>query len=152
MAQTAFEAIKTFISVRHMREGQTFSFASMQIRYPHHDELRDALAQMTSDGLVEALPELQYKITQAGFTEFCGGVTPSEEDAIKAILDEIAARGLKPGKNFLWEPLEKGLHEKHLGPTELQPALEKLVGKGWLAAGMAPGFYKLTEAGFAGLK
>jgi hypothetical protein len=146
MAQSAYEAITTFITVRHMREGDTFPFASMQIRYPKHDELRDALAKMAGEGLIEPLPDLQYKITKAGFTTFIGSA-PSEEDAIKAVMDEIGARGLKPGKSFLWEPLQKGLHEKHLGPTELQPALEKLLANGWLAAGMAPGFYKLTEAG-----
>ncbi len=146
MAQSAFEAITTFITVRHMREGETFSFASMQIRHPDHDGLRTTLAKMAGDALIEDLGNGSYKLTKAGFAQFVGAA-PSEEDAMKALLAEIASRGLKVGKSFLWQPLQDSLREKHLGPAELKPALEKMLGSGWLADGPAPGFYRLTEAG-----
>ncbi len=146
MASTAAEAITTFITVRHMREGETFSFASMQIRHPDHDGLRTTLAKMTGDGLIEDLSDGSYRLTKAGFAKLVGA-PPSAEDALKALLAEIAARGMKPGKSFLWAPVQDSLRSKHLGPDELKPALDKMLGNGWLTDGPAPGFYKLTDAG-----
>jgi hypothetical protein len=150
MATTALEAIGHFIAARHMREGETFAFASLQIRYPNVGELRAALAKMGEDGMIENLPDGPYRLTKAGYMQFFGE-PPSEDDAIKAIMAEIAMRGIKTGKSFLWMPLQEQLRSKHFGADDLKPALEKICDKHWLEAGSIPGFYRLTEAGFAAL-
>ena len=94
------EAINHFIKARGFREGETFLFASLQIRYPHPDELRAVLKQMGEDGVIENASEGSYKMTMAGYVKFFGA-PPSEDDTIKAIMTEIGTRGIKIGKSLI---------------------------------------------------
>ncbi|WP_020174014.1 hypothetical protein [Methyloferula stellata] len=151
MAATAVEAINHFINARGFREGETFSFASLQIRYPHQDELVAALKQMGDEGVIEDATAGSYKMTKAGYVKFFGA-PPSEDDTIKAIMNEIGARGIKVGKSFLWAPLQESLQLKRFRDGDLKPALDKIVGSGWMANAPMPGFYKLTEAGLAAFR
>jgi hypothetical protein len=150
MAATALEAINHFINARGFREGETFSFASLQIRHPHQDELLAALKKMGEEGLIEEVPTGTYKMTKAGYVKFFGE-PPSEDDTIKAIMGEIATRGIKVGKSFLWTPLQDSLQLKRFRADDLKPALDKIFNNHWLENAPLPGFYKLTEAGFAAL-
>jgi hypothetical protein len=150
MAATAVEAINHFINARGFREGESFSFASLQIRYPHQDELVAALKQMGEEGVIEDAAAGSYKMTKAGYVKFFGA-PPSEDDTIKAIMNEIAARDIKVGKSFLWAPLQESLQLKRFREGDLKPALDKILGSGWIANAPMPGFYKLTEAGLAAL-
>jgi len=150
MASTAREAITHFINARGFREGETFSFASMQIRYPHHDELKDALVRMGEDGLIEEGPAGTYKMTKTGYLKFFGE-PPSEDDTIKAIMAEIATRGTKAGKSFLWSPLQETLRLKRFREADITPALDRILSHRWLEKAPMPGFFKLTEAGLAEL-
>jgi hypothetical protein len=150
MASTAAEAINHFINARGFREGETFSFASLQIRYPHQDELLAVLTKMGDEGLIENVPAGPYKMTKAGYVKFFGE-PPSEDDTIKAIMSEIATRGIKVGKSFIWAPVQESLVLKRFRDGDLKPALEKICNNRWLENAPMPGFFKLTEAGFAAL-
>jgi hypothetical protein len=150
MAATAIEAISHFIIARHFREGETFSFASLQIRHPHQDELLAALKQMSEDGTIEEASPGTYKMTKAGHLTFFGE-PPSEADTIKAIMSEIAARGVKAEKRFLWMPLQETLILKGFRTGDLTPALDTIVSNRWFETAPLPGFFKLTEAGFKAL-
>jgi hypothetical protein len=150
MAQSAIEAISHFINARGFREGETFSFASLQIRHPHQDELLAALKQMGDEGVIEDASAGSYKMTKAGYVKFFGA-PPSEDDTIKAIMGEIATRGIKVGKSFLWTPLQETLQLKRFRDGDLKPALDKIFNNRWLEKAPMPGFYKLTEAGLAAL-
>ncbi len=127
MAATALEAISNFINARGFREGETFAFASLHIRYPHQDELLAALKNMGEEALIEEVPTGTYKMTKAGYAKFFGA-PPSEDDTIKAIMTEIATRGIKVGKSFLWAPLQESLQLKRFRDGDLKPALDKIVG------------------------
>jgi len=150
MASSALEAITNFITSRNIREEETFSFASLQIRYPHRDELLAVLEQMSKDGLIENAPEGPFKLTKTGYVKFFGN-PPTEDDTINAIMDEIATRGVKAGKTFLWMPLQERLELKRFRAADLKPALEKIFSDHWLEKAAAPGFFRLTEAGFVAL-
>jgi hypothetical protein len=150
MAATAAEAINHFIEARGFREGETFLFASLQIRYPHQDELRAVLKQMGEDGVIENASEGAYKMTMAGYVKYFGA-PPSEDDAVKAIMTEIGARGVKIGKSFIWAPLQESLVLKRFRDGDLKPALEKILTNRWLENASMPGFYRLTEDGFTAL-
>ncbi len=151
MVLTAAEAINNFITSRNIREGETFSFASLQIRYPHQDELLAILAEMGKEGLIEDMSGGSYKLTNGGYIKFFG-TPPSEDDTIKAIMSEIATRGIKAGKAFIWMPIQERLELKRFRPGEIKPALEKIFNNHWLEKAPAAGFYKLTEAGSNALK
>jgi hypothetical protein len=151
MASSALEAIVHFITARKLREGETFSFASLQIRHPNHDELAAALDEMGKEGLIENMSDGTFKLTKTGSMKFFGE-SPSEEDAIKAIMSEIATRGIKAGKSFLWTPMQKQLELNRFREGDLKPALEKIFNNRWLENAPAPGFFKLTQAGFEALK
>ena len=150
MAATAGEAIDHFIIARGFREGESFSFASLQIRYPHQDELHAALKQMREEGVIEDAAEGAYKMTMAGYVKFFGA-PPSEDDTIKAIMSEIATRGIKVGKSFIWAPVQESLILKRFRDGDLKPALEKIFTNRWLENAAMPGFYRLTDAGSAAL-
>jgi len=149
-ATNALETITTFITVRGYREGESFPFASLQIRYPHHDELQAAFNELQKDGVLEDAGEGTYRLTQAGYTKLFG-TAPSEDDAVRAIMKEIAARGFKVGKSFLWAPIEDQLKLKRFRAAELKPALDRILDSKWLANAPMPGFFKLTDAGQAAL-
>jgi hypothetical protein len=146
MAATALDAINHFIHARGFREGEGFSFASMQIRYPHHDELHAALANMIGEGVIDDAGDGSYKMTKAGYVKYFGE-PPSQDDTIKAIMSEIAARGTKVGKSFIWTPLQESLQLKRFRDGDLKPALETIFANRWLEKAPMPGFFKLTEAG-----
>ncbi len=148
MATTALDAIDHFINARGFREGEGFSFASMKIRYPHHDELQAALANMIGEGVIDDAGDGSYKMTKAGYVKYFGA-PPSEDDTVKAIMSEIATRGMKVGKSFLWSPLQESLRLKRFRDGDLKPALETIFTNGWLEKAPMPGFFKLTEAGLA---
>ncbi|WP_034996896.1 hypothetical protein [Beijerinckia mobilis] len=150
MATTAVEAIDHFINARGFREGETFSFASLQIRHPHHDELRAVLKQMGEDGVIEDASEGVYKMTMAGYAKYFGA-PPSEDDTINAIMTEIGTRGIKAGKSFIWAPVQESLTLKRFREGDLKPALEKIFANRWLEKASMPGFYRLTDAGFTAL-
>jgi len=150
MALTALEATTNFITSRNIREGETFSLASLQVRYPNKDELLAVLETMQGDGLIENTPEGPYRLTGAGYLKFFGH-PPTADDTIKAIMSEIATRGVKAGKTFLWLPMQEHLELKRFRPGELKPALEQIFNNHWLEQAQLPGFFKLTEAGFAAL-
>jgi|GEM_PF-2508682 len=150
MASNALEAINNFITSRNIREEETFSFASLQVRYPHRDELLAVLEQMSKDGFIENAPAGPFKLTKTGYVKFFGN-PPSEDDTIHAIMGEIATRGVKAGKTFLWMPLQERLELKRFRAADLKPALDKIFGNHWLENAAAPGFFKLTEAGFVAL-
>jgi len=150
MVSTALEAITNFINARGFREGETFSFASLQIRYPHQDELLAALKAMGEEGVIEEAPAATYKMTKAGYAKFFGA-PPTEDDTVKAIMNEIAARGIKVGKSFLWTPLQETLQLKRFRADDLKPALDTIFSNRWLENAPLPGFFKLTEAGSAAL-
>ncbi len=148
---TAEEAINNFITSRNIREGETFSFASLQIRYPHQNELLAVLDKMGKEGLIEDMSSGCFKLTPDGYVKFFGA-PPSEDDTIKAILSEIATRQIKAGKAFIWMPIQERLELKRYRAGDLKPALEKIFNNHWLENAPATGFFKLTEAGFNALK
>ncbi|WP_026605493.1 hypothetical protein [Methylocapsa acidiphila] len=150
MAATAVEAINHFIKARGFREGETFLFASLQIRYPHPDELRAVLKQMGEEGVIVNTSEGSYKMTMAGYVKFFGA-PPSEDDTIQAIMTEIGTRGIKIGKSFIWAPVQESLVLKRFRDGDLKPALEKILTNRWLENASMPGFYRLTDAGFTAL-
>ncbi len=150
MVLNASEAINNFIASRNIRAGETFSLASLKVRYPHEHELLAILGEMSADGLIENLPESVFKLTATGYVKFFGD-PPSEDDTIKAIMGEIANRGVKPGKSFLWLPMLERLESRRFRSGDLDPALEKIFHNRWLEKAPAPGFFKLTEAGFKAL-
>jgi DNA-binding PadR family transcriptional regulator len=150
MALTALEATTNFITSRNIREGETFSLASLKVRFPHEDELLAVLRKMTEDGFIETTAEGPYRLTQAGYVKFFGN-PPSKEDTIKAIMAEIATRGVKAGKPFLWTPMQERLESRRFRSGDLKPALEKIFDDHWLENTPTPGFYKLTEAGVTAL-
>ena len=151
MASNALEAITNFITTRSLREGETFSFASLQIRYPNQNELLAALDEMGEEGLIENMSTGSFKLTKAGYIKFFGD-PPSEDDTIKAIMSEIATRGVKAGRAFLWMPMQERLELKRFRTGDLKPALEKIFNNHWLENAPTPGFFKLTEAGFKALR
>ncbi len=151
MALTALEATTNFITSRNIREGETFSLASLQVRYPNTDELLAVLDTMRGDGLIENTSEGPYKLTQAGYLKFFGH-PPTVEDTIKAIMSEIATRGVKAGKTFLWLPMQEHLELKRFRPGELKLALEQIFNNHWLEKAPLSGFFKLTEAGFTAIE
>jgi len=144
----ALDAITTFITVRGYREGESFPFASLQIRYPHQEELQGAFEGLQKDGVLEDAGEGTYKLTQAGYLKLFGE-PPTAEDAVHAIMKEIAGRGFKVGKSFLWAPIEDQLKLKRFRAAELKPALDKILSSQWLVNAPMQGFFKLTEAGQA---
>jgi len=151
MVLTAAEAINNFITSRNIREEETFSFASLQIRYPHQNELLAVLEEMGKDGLIEDMSAGCYKLTKSGYTKFFGA-PPSEDDTIRAIMSEIAARDIKAGKAFIWMPMQERLELKRFRAADLKPALDKIFDNRWLENAPATGFFKLTDAGFNALK
>jgi hypothetical protein len=130
--------------------GRPFHSRLLQIRYPHHDELRAVLKQMGEDGVIEDASEGFYKMTMAGYVKFFGA-PPSEDDTIKAIMTEIGTRGIKVGKSFIWAPVQESLTLKRFREGDLKPALEKIFTNRWLENASMPGFYRLTDAGFTAL-
>lgn len=150
MVSNALEAITNFITSRNIREGETFSFASLQIRYPIQNELLAVLDEMGKEGLIEDMSAGSYKLTKAGYIKFFGA-PPSEDDTIKAIMNEIASRGVKAGKAFLWMPMQERLELNRFRTGDLKPALEKIFNNHWLENTPMTGFFKLTEAGFNAL-
>jgi hypothetical protein len=150
MVLNASEAISNFITSRNIRAGETFSLASLKVRYPHEHELLAILNEMGAEGLIEIVPDGIFKLTEIGYVKFFGN-PPSEDDTIKAIMAEIANRGVKPGKSFLWLPMLERLESRRFRSSDLNPALEKIFNDHWLEKAPAQGFFKLTEAGFKAL-
>jgi hypothetical protein len=151
MVSNALEAITNFITSRNLREGETFSFASLQIRYPDQNELLAVLAKMGEEGLIEDMSAGCFKLTGTGYVKYFGA-PPSEDDTIKAIMSEISARGVKAGRAFHWMPLQERLELKRFRTGDLKPALEKIFNNHWLENTPTSGFFKLTEAGLNVLK
>jgi hypothetical protein len=151
MVLSASEAINNFITSRNIRAGETFSLASLKVRYPHEHELLAVLNEMGADGLIENLPDGIFRLAETGYAKFFGA-PPSEDDTIKAIMGEIANRGVKAGKSFLWLQMQELLESRRFRSDDLKPALEKLFHDRWLEEVPMPGFFKLTEAGFNALK
>jgi hypothetical protein len=150
MAANALEAINNFITTRNIREGETFSFASLQVRYPHQNELLAVLDEMGKEGLIENISTGTFKLTKPGYIKFFGE-PPSQGDTIKAIMGEIANRGVKGGKTFLWTPMQERLESRRFRADDLKSALEKMFHDCWLENAPMQGFFKLTEAGFIAL-
>ncbi len=151
MVSSALEAITNFIASRNIRSGETFSLASLKVRYPHEHELLAVLDDMAGQGLIENNGAGSFQLTAAGYTKFFGA-PPSADDTIKAIMGEIANRGVKAGKSFLWLPMQERLESRRFRQDDLKPALEKLFHDRWLEDAPMPGFFKLTDAGFTALK
>ena len=106
MASTAAEAINHFINARGFREGEHLPSRPCRSDIRIKTSCSPFWTKMGDEGLIENVPAGPYKMTKAGYVKFFGE-PPSEDDTIKAIMSEIATRGIKVGKSFIWAPCGK---------------------------------------------
>lgn len=112
------------------------------------DEINAAFESLIARGCV-VLAGTFFKLTETGFAEMPGTMSPSVEEVERSVLEATAAYTRNAGEIVPIMGVNMKLQEKGYRAEEIAAAFESMVAKGWVV--LAGTFFKLTPTGVAEL-
>ncbi|HEV2553225.1 MAG TPA: hypothetical protein VGV17_05655 [Bosea sp. (in: a-proteobacteria)] len=113
-------------------------------------EINAAFSSMEAKGWITGSQSpAHFKLTEAGFAEMPGAMSPTVEDVERAVLEVTAAYTRKANEIVPIMGVNMKLQEKGYRADEIADAFESMIAKGWVV--IAGTFFKLTPEGAAEL-
>lgn len=76
---------------------------------------------------------------------------PTLEESERHLLNVFAKFGIRPGEVLAQVSIISSVNHNRFRSSDLNEALESMFAKGWIEDGQGPGWFRLTEAGFAAI-
>lgn len=111
-------------------------------------EINAAFESMIGKGWL-VLAGTFFKLTEAGFAEMPGAMSPSVDDVERAVLEATVTYTRRANEIVPIMGVNTKLQEKGYRADEIADAFESMIAKGWVV--LAGTYFKLTPAGVAEL-